>query len=210
MPGGARKLASIARENDREQLQDTLAEVKYGAIFAEIGFEVEIEPIAGMGTGHGNPDLGIERGDLSTMMEVKRFHPARSGLQVIDLEKPGAVDMLPTYGDPVRDWQKIFDEIEQKFSQAGDDGIIALWNNNDTLEAEEVESAACAHRIRLKQNPSFILFKPDVVDRFSFFKLSAQLEPQYAQLMSELEQLVARDILLQPGLRSRNAGQEAG
>jgi hypothetical protein len=210
MPGGMRKQRSIARENDKEQLLDTLAELKYAVIFAEIGFVVEIEPTSGTGIGHANPDLRIVRRDLSTVVEVKRFRPARSGLQEIDLNTPGAVDELPLYGDPPRDWQRIFDEIERKFAQAGDDGVIAIWNNNDTLEADEIESAAAAHRRQSNQNLSFVLYKPDVVDKFSCYRLNAHLKPQFEELISELEQLVARDILLQSCLRSRNSGQNAG
>jgi hypothetical protein len=203
MPGSDRKLKSIANENDREQLQDKLAEIKYAVIFAELGFKVEIEPLAGTRPGSSNPDLQITRDNLSTLVEVKRFRPARSSLKVIDLDKFTETDELPIYGDAVRDWQKIFDEIEHKIRQVGNDGIIAIWNNNNTLESEEVESATRMHLIRSNQSISFVLLKPDVRESSSCFKLRTCMKPQHEQLISELEQLVAEDILLQPYLRNR-------
>jgi hypothetical protein len=209
MPGSGRKFSDIASASDREQLQDTLAEIKYAVIFAELGFQVEIEPF-GKRKDSNNPDLQISRDGLSTVVEVKRFRPARSGLKALDINELEQLDGLPTYGDSPRDWQKIFDEIERKFKQAGDDGIVAIWNNNDTLEPEEVESVTRAHRMRSNQHLSFVLFKPDVRERFSCFKLRSRLGSQYEQLITELEQLTAEDILLRPYLRRCNSMQNAG
>lgn len=203
MPGSTSKLRDIANECDRDQLQDTLAEIKYAVIFSELGFQVEIEPLGGKMKDSSNPDLRISRGEFRSIVEVKRFRSARVDLETIDIDKLGELHDLPTYGNPQSDWKKIFDEVANKFRQAGDDGIIAIWNNNGTLELEEFENVIHAHRTLSKTRLAFVVLKTDLRQPFSCFKLRGDLSPFHEELIVEIEQKVVEDILFGPYWRKR-------
>jgi len=201
MHGANRKLSAIANEQDVEQLMDTLAEVKYAVIFAQLGFQVEIEPLANEQKASSNPDLRITRDGCSSIVEIRRrrppgpFSPGQR-LQRLPDEIPQTYE-FPSYGDRIKDMQKILTEIENKFRQAGTEGIIAIWNTNDELTPQEVETAV--HELKLysshSQKSSFVLLRGDPGERFSCFKLRDRLAPHREQWMNELKQVVPDGIL---------------
>lgn len=200
MSGSAVKFHEIANESNKEQLLDTLAEVKYAVIFSELDFSVEIEPLRKESQG-ANPDLRISKDSYSSFVEVGRFRPSRNPVPMLS----STSGVLSEYGDPQRDWQKIFDKVEGKFRQAGGDGIIAFWNNNDNLEYVEVESAAHTHVIQGRPNKSsFLLFRSHLEDaNFFCYKLRVSL-PTYQKIwMNELERVNPKQVLFGPYLRSR-------
>jgi hypothetical protein len=203
MPGSTLKLREIATKDDKEQLLDTLAEVKYAVIFSELGFQVEIEPLKNNRRG-SNPDLRISKEGHSALAEVKRFRPS-----VNPAPELGEASILSEYGAPIRDLKKLFDEVEAKFRQAGSEGIIALWNNNDNLESIEVESAVHAHA--LQANPkraSFLLLRSYIDDEnLSCYKLRYRLPAHQEVWMTELEQVNPRQVLLGSYLRRTKTQQ---
>lgn len=200
MTGSAVKFHEIADESDKEQLLDTLAEVKFAVIFSELGFSVEVEPLRKESLG-ANPDLRISKNGYNSLVEVKRFRPSRNPVP----ELSNTASVLSKYGDPQRDWQNIFDKINDKFRQVGNDGIIAFWNNNDNLEYVDVESAAHAHAIKARSSKSsFLLFRSHLEDEnFFCYKLKYSL-PAYQKIwMSELEQVNPKQVLFGPYSRSQ-------
>ncbi len=201
MHGAKGKIDDIANEYDVEQLRDLLAEVKYAVIFAQLGFHVDIEPFGRKRQATGNPDLRITRDSHSSIVEVKRFRsPGRFSpgprLQRIPDEIPETYE-LPVYGDLSKDIQKVFTEIENKFRQAGTEGIIAIWNSNDELSPDEVRTAAFRHKEQSShpRKSSFVLLRGDPGERFSCFELQDRLMPYHQQWMSEFEQVFPDDIL---------------
>ncbi|MCI0395234.1 MAG: hypothetical protein L0332_04225 [Chloroflexi bacterium] len=200
-PGASRKFDTIANVRDTEQLKDTLTEIKYAVIFAQLGFQVEIEPLSNQQEASSNPDLRITQDGYSSIVEIKRFRapgPFSPGqrLQPLPDEVPETY-VFPPYGDPIKDIQKIFTEIENKFRQAGTEGIIAIWNDNDELSPPEVGTAV--NRLKLHSShslkSSFVLLRGDPSERFSCFELRDRLAPYQEQWMSELKQVTPDDIL---------------
>jgi hypothetical protein len=202
MPGASRKFRSIANQHDREQLQDILAEIKYAVIFAELGFQVEIEPLMSEKE-KANPDLRISRDGDSSVVEVKRFRPSDDlAPKLLSIDDVSELGVLSEFGDPKRDWQKIFDEIEHKFRQAGADGIIAIWNNAGRLSPEEVESAAHAHLLRgSSRRSSFVLFKSDCDENFHCFKLRYRALSYQDKWMAEFSGVEPKELLFRPYYR---------
>lgn len=201
MPGAKGKLDDVANEHNVEQLRDLLAEVKYAVIFAQLGFQVDIEPFGRKRQEASNPDLKITRGSYSSIVEVKRFRsPGRFSpgqrLQRIPNEITETYE-LPVYGDLSKDIQKVFTEIENKFRQAGIEGIIAIWNSNDELSPDEVKTAAFRHKEQSNHpsKSSFVLLRGDPGERFFCFALQYRPIPYHQQWMSEFEQIVPDDIL---------------
>jgi hypothetical protein len=204
MPGSTVKFEEIGNECNREQLLDTLAEVKYAVIFSELGFQVEIEPLRNELQG-ANPDLRVSKDGYSSIVEVRRFRPSASQVPVSSTS-----GVLTEYGNPPRDWQKIFGEIEGKFRQAGSEGIIAFWNNSDNLESAEVESAAHAHALQASpRRSSFVLFRSYLDDEdFSCYKLRYRLPPHQEAWMTELERVNPRRVLFGPYIRKPRSYRE--
>jgi hypothetical protein len=200
MPGSNKKFNEIAGENDIEQLQDKLAEVKYAVVFSELGFRVEMEPLASRGTGP-NPDLRISRDGHSSIVEVKRRRLSDSGPKPL----ANGADIMPEYGDE-RDWRRIFEDIERKFRQAGTKGIIAIWNNDARFDPFEVKIAVRVHLLQPHANrSSFVLFRSDVVENFYCFKLRHHLAPYQARWINELRCVAPKEVLFSPYLRKYGA-----
>lgn len=213
MPGASRKFDTIANERDVEQLNDTLTEIKYAVIFAQLGFQVEIEPLSNKQEVSSNPDLRITRDGYSSFVEVKRFRapgPFSPGqrLQPLPNEIPETYE-FPPFGDPIKDVRKILTEIENKFRQAGTEGIIAIWNSNDELTPHEVGIAV--YRLKLhsshSQKSSFVLLRGDPGEKFSCFELRNRLAPYQEQWMRELKQVTPDDILGRISDESRFRGR---
>lgn len=100
-------------------------------------------------------------------------------------------------------------EIENRFRQAGTEGIIAIWNSNDELTPHEVETAV--YRLKLHSNhsqkSSFVLLRRDPCEKFSCFELRNRLAPYQEQWMSELKQVTPDDILGRISDESRFRGR---
>jgi len=146
----------IASAPDADQLRDYLAEIQYALVFAGLRFQVEVEP-----QGKDGPDLGISRDNHYAVVEVMRFRKVYPGPPTLDVtRKPG---VLPEYGNPPRDIQKVFDKIITKFRQVQNgESIIAIWNDDEDLEEPEAEAATTYVRDATAQGtlnlPSGLLF----------------------------------------------------
>lgn len=130
MQGASKKFDAIAREQDTEQLLDTLTEIKFAVIFNQLGFNVNIEPSITVNGISLHPDLEIMKDGHSSIVEVKRFrapgsHSPGQRMENLPEEAPAGY-VFPAFGDPKKDLQKIFNEIEKKFRQAGNQGILAI------------------------------------------------------------------------------------
>jgi hypothetical protein len=135
MQGANRVLGRIASAADKEQLADYLVEIQYALVFAGLGFEVEFEPLGSKG-----PDLGVARDGQKAIVEIMRFRKVHPGPPMLDLSDENLV--LPAYGDPPRDIRKTFEKILAKFPQVrSQQGIIAIWNDDEDLEEAETETA---------------------------------------------------------------------
>ena len=146
----------IASAKDKEQIADSLAEIRYALIFAGLGFEVEFEPMGNQG-----PDLGIKRDNKEAVVEVKRFRKTSSEIPLLNLDDENLT--LPEYGNIPRDVRRAFDKILTKFRQVEyQTGIIAIWNDDEELE--EVETDTAVYNIRndvkrgLLKTPDGLLF----------------------------------------------------
>lgn len=198
MPGAGRKFKRIATAPDKEQLDDYLAEIRYGLIFAGLGFQVEAEPL-----GKKGPDFRIVRDNHSTFLEVTRFRTIHPGPPPISLSDKDFVDntlLLEEYGNPARDVTKAFDKIMDKLRQVGDkESIIAIWNDEGDLEDLEVENAvallleAAQQIISPPSGLSFVLYGSNWIwirsnKQLYCFPLRTQLEPHQEIWKRELEQ----------------------
>jgi hypothetical protein len=122
----------IASAKDKEQIADSLAEIRYALIFAGLGFDVEFEP-----TGDQGPDLMVRRDNIEIVVEVKRFRKTNPDLPTLNLDDEELT--LPEYGNIPRDVRKTFDKILTKFRQVENQrGVIAIWNDDEELEEIEV------------------------------------------------------------------------
>jgi len=154
MPGANRLFKRIASTSDKEQLQDYLGEVRYALVFAGLGFQVEIEPLGGKG-----PDLGISRDGHSAIVEIMRFRKVFPGPPELDLSDEDMT--LPEYGNIPRDIRKSFEKIIAKFPQVDtQQGIIAIWNDEEELEEAEVITAV--DRIRDEAIRKIISLPPGI------------------------------------------------
>lgn len=213
IPGVSQKFNAIANERDVEQLKDTLTEIKYAVIFMQLGFQVEIEPLLNKQEASSNPDLRITRDGYSSFVEVKRFRAPGTfspGQRLQHLpDEILEIHEFPSFGDSIKDVEKLRTEIENKFRQASTEGIIAIWNSNDELTPHEVETAA--HRLKLysshSQKSSFVLLRGDPNEKFSCFKLRNSLARYQEQWMSELKQVIPDDILGKISDESRFRGR---
>jgi hypothetical protein len=201
MPGASRKFNALANERNVEQLKDTLTEVKYAVIFVQLGFHVEIEPLSNQKEGSPNPDLRITRDGYNSLVDVKRFRPPGffspgQRLEWLPDEIPEDYK-FPSFGDPIKDVQKILTEIENKFRQAGSEGIVAIWNSNDELTPMEVATAVSRLKTHSNhsQKSSFVLLRGDPNEDFSCFELRNGLSPYQEQWIHELRQVNPDNIL---------------
>jgi len=130
----------IAFAKDKEQIADSLAEIRFALIFAGLGFDVEFEP-----AGNQGPDLGIKRDNEEAVVEIMRFRKINSEVPLLNLDDENLI--LPEYGNIPRDVHKAFDKILSKFRQVENQkGIIAIWNDDEELE--EIETLAAVENIR--------------------------------------------------------------
>ena len=128
MPGADRLFRRIAHAGDIEQLGDYRAEILYALMFAGLTFDVAIEP-----KGAEGPDLSVCRDGHSAAVEVTRFrrvHPGPPTASPADIP-----EILPIYGDPLRDVRKVREKVTSKFRQLrGGTGVVAIWNDDGDLE----------------------------------------------------------------------------
>lgn len=201
MTGSERTFKRIASCNDVEQLQDYLIEILYALIFAGLGFQVEIEPF-----GYKGPDLRISRYDLHMIVEVTRFRKVYPGPPILDLADENAV--LPIYGNPPRDIKKAFDKIIKKFPQIKrDDALIAIWNDDEDMEENEVSTAvidlrgdAVEGKIQLPPGLIFILYGSKWIGgtgnkQLHCFPLQYLFESHHLNLQKELETSHVRPLI---------------
>lgn len=202
MLGASKKFKTIANERDVEQLLDTLAEIKFAVIFNQLGFQVEIEPFFEDNYALPHPDLIISKDNHSSIVEVKRFRPPGPNspgkrMQNIPNDIPNDY-VFPEIGDPIKDLQKIFNEVEKKFRQTGSEGIIAIWNSNDELSPHEFLRAAHRHKNLSERDTtaSFVIIRADPWENFTCTELSKGISNIHKRWKSDLEK-VAPDKILQ-------------
>lgn len=135
MPGARGLFRRIVSAAGVEDLRDYLAEARYALLFAGLEFEVAIEP-----HGRKGPDLSISRDGEITLVEVTRFRTVHVGpLAASTGDLP---EILPVYGDPLRDIRKARAKVQGKFGQLlSGAGIIAIWNDDGDLEELEMREA---------------------------------------------------------------------
>jgi hypothetical protein len=196
MYGATRKLRAISRERDVEKLLDTLTEVKFAVIFSQLGFQVEIEPLANKRESSSNPDLRITRDGFSSIVEVKRFrapHYFSPGLRLEPFpEELSEKYVLPSFGHPEKDVKKVFHEIQKKYAQAGVGCIIALWNSNDELTPQDVYIAANKFKKQYSdypRNPIFVLLRGDPFEKFTCIELRDKLSQHREQWVREFREV---------------------
>jgi hypothetical protein len=159
MPGANRLFKRISSASDKEQLADCFSEIRFALIFAGLGFQVEIEP-----SGSKGPDLRISRDGRSAIVEIMRLRKVYPGPPELDLSSESPI--LPEYGNIPRDTRKAYEKILAKFPQVGDQqGIIAIWNDEEELEDGEVLTAvnnirddAIRQIIAVPRGLSFVLY----------------------------------------------------
>ena len=135
MPGANRLFGRIASSSNRDQLEDYLAEVRYALVCAGLGFQVAVEPFGSKG-----PDLSISRDGHRAIVEIMRFRKIYPGPPQLGSSDENL--RLPEYGSPPRDIRKAFEKFLAKFPQvAGEQAIIAIWNDDGDLEELEVRTA---------------------------------------------------------------------
>ena len=141
MPGADRLFRRIAHAGDIEQLGDYRAEILYALMFAGLAFDVAIEP-----KGAEGPDLSVCRDGHSAAVEVTRFRRVHEGPPTAS---PAEIpEILPIYGDPLRDVRKVYEKVISKFRQLREGtGIVAIWNDDGDLEELEARQgvAEIAH-----------------------------------------------------------------
>jgi hypothetical protein len=191
--GANRLFKRIASASGKEQLQDYFAEVRFILIFIGLGFQVEIEPLGSKG-----PDLRISRDGHSVIVEIMRFRKVTEGPPMLDISDENL--LLPAYGNIPRDIRKSFEKILAKFTQVGNQqGIIAIWNDDEELEDPEVGTAVANIRndairkiISLPPGLSFVLYGSKWVragddKQLYCFPVHYLIEPHQAAWQNELD-----------------------
>ena len=154
MPGAARLFGRIARAGDVEQLDDYGAEILYALMFAGLAFNVAFEP-----KGAEGPDLSVSRDGYSAAVEVTRFRRIYEGPPTAS--PANMPDILPIYGDSVRDVRKVRDKVTSKFRQLrGGTGIVAIWNDDGDLE--DLEACQGVAETAHEAIPGVLSVPPDV------------------------------------------------
>jgi len=131
MSGANRLFKRIAYARDVQQLDDCRAEILYALMFAGLAFDVSIEP-----EGAEGPDLSVCRDEHSAAVEVTRFRRVHEGPPTAS---PADIpEILPNYGDPLRDVRKVREKVTSKFRQLREGtGIVAIWNDDGDLDELE-------------------------------------------------------------------------
>jgi hypothetical protein len=198
MKGAERKLARVATISSREQILDSLAELRFAACFAGLGFDVEFEPC-----GEKGPDFQVRRAGNTAVVEVTRFVKMYDGPPVFsesDLYVAG-------YGDIERDVTKARKKITSKFRQVGEDvSIIAIWNDDQDMEETHVLTAvnmiqddAATGLDRVPSGLVFVLYASDWMrvggQQLYCYPPSAAHERKHVDWMQELEGTTVREAL---------------
>ena len=103
---------------------------------------IHAEPLGGKG-----PDFSISRDGHRALLEVLRFRGVYPGPSEVPLKEASTLGTLEKYGNPERDTRKALGKLFAKFDQVGGhEAIIAIWNDDGDLEAEEVEAAVTTLR----------------------------------------------------------------
>ena len=133
------KLKRFSEVRTNEDALDLAAECYFALIFEGLDFAVAFEP-----TGARGPDLLIERDGKTVYVDVTRFRPTVATPGPPSITHPDESLELEEYGNVEQDIAKVRSKFLEKLSQireAGGDGIVAFWNDNDRLEELEHDSA---------------------------------------------------------------------
>lgn len=154
MPGADRLFRRIAYAQDVEQLGDYWAEIWYALMFAGLAFDVAIDP-----KGAEGPDLSVCRDEHSAAVEVTRFRRVHEGPPTAS---PADIpEILPNYGDPLRDVRKVREKVTSKFRQLREGtGIVAIWNDDGDLE--DLEACQGVAEIAREVATGVLSVPPDV------------------------------------------------
>lgn len=190
LKGANRIFKHIAKTNDKEQIEDYFAEIKFALVFKGLGYSLEFEPL-----GRKGPDLGISRNGDKITVEVTRFRKMFPGPPATDSSND-----MESYGNIKRDTKKAFRKIIKKFSQTSSyDSIIALWNDDEDLEEIEVGEAVndlCKDKnknnISIPDELSFVIYVSKWVNvrlnqQIYCFPLHSSLSENNKKLMNDLE-----------------------
>jgi len=201
MEGAARLFKRIANAGDVEAMDDHLATARYALMFAGLAFEVVVEP-----TGRKGPDLSIARDGHSAAVEVTRFRKMNEGPSLA--VPPNLPNILPEYGDPLRDIRKVHDKVTSKFRQLRKGtGLVAIWNDDGDLEELEGYEglAEIAHEAMtdvLSVPPGLFLVaycshwvNPGPRQQVHCFELQPNCPPHLRQWKADLESSLVRDLM---------------
>jgi len=199
--GGGRLFKRIADAGDVDAVDDHLATTRYALMFAGLAFEVVVEP-----RGREGPDLSIAREGHSAEVEVTRFRKMHEGPSLA--VPPNLPDILPEYGDPLRDIRKVRDKVTSKFRQLRrGTGLVAIWNDDGDLEELEAYEgvAEIAHEAVtgvLAVPPELFLVSyaspwqnPRTSRQVYCFELQSDCPPHLQHWKVDLEASLVRDLL---------------
>jgi hypothetical protein len=177
-----------------ERLNDYLAEMKFGIIFEDLGFKTTIVPEADGPT----PDLLVARDGFNSFVEVKHFRRVPPGAPEVEKLYINS-SFFRKFGSPERDVMKALLRIRDKFRQVrgSEPGIIALWNDDEEMEAIEVGEAVEAlieNDRNIPRNLLFVLFgsswvQPDTERSLHCYPFGLDGAHVYDRWIDELEGL---------------------
>ncbi len=165
----------------------------FGLIFRMLGFAVAFEP-----SGAKGPDLLVERDAASATVEVTRRRAMGQGSPRLGSSGLPADLVLPSYGDPVRGIDRLFEKIKGKFPQAcGPSAIIAIWNSDEDLDELEAEQAITALRTDpdVPAGLEFVTFASDWVRAGRFvrcFPVGERSQPPITRWTNDLENVTSQ------------------
>src|ERR1022692_3491798 len=139
--GAEIKFKRFARASTIDEMGGLNAELTFALMFVGLGFTVVFEP-----SGDKGPDLSISRDSQLALVEVKRF---RNGPDVTTAKRKTTGDSLVfhAYGQPEKDTDKVRSELFKKIRQiSGQNGILAVWCDNDEMEFLEHQFAVADMR----------------------------------------------------------------
>ena len=203
MRGAENLYKRVSEGLNKEEIQDHLAVVLYALVFAANDFEVEIEPLGGIG-----PDLGVSKADQRAFVEVTRFRRMYPGPTLLGEDEQSTILQ---YGDLARDVQKCWSKIVNKFDQVDrGDAIIAIWNDDEDLEEIELDIAAEIFRkkgsqgiVEIPHGLAFVIYGSKWIgpgtkrmdEQFYCFPLASPLKQSHTQWISEIETTLREDVI---------------
>lgn len=177
-----------------ERLNDYLAEMKFGILFEDLGFQTEIVPENDGPT----PDLLVARDGQRAFVEVKHFRRVPEGTPEAEKIYINQA-FFKKFGSPERDVMKALLRIRDKYRQVRgrEPGIIALWNDDEEIEAIEVGEAVAAlvrNDRNIPRNLLFVLFgsawvNPGSEQFLHCYPFGSDGAKAYGRWMRELEGL---------------------